>query len=225
MAGKGQKKSLLLVDLDGTLVDSAPDLAAAANKLLVELGHEPLPLAEVRAMIGGGLPLLGERALKARGIAYGPEFLPAATTKLRAYYGAAIAVETRPYPGVRETLGSLRAAGWRLAVCTNKPEELSRQLLAELQLDDYFEAVAGGDSFPAKKPDPAHPLGLLDLLGGKPGEAVLLGDGTADLLAARAAGIEEIWFSGGYGGAEAEALSPRRKIDGFSELLSLLETL
>ena len=208
MASKGQKKSLLLVDLDGTLVDSAPDLAAAANKLLVELGLEPLPLAEVRAMIDGCIRVLGERLLKERGVDYGPEFLPAAVAKLRAYYSAAIAVETRPYPGVRETLESLRKDGWRLAVCTNKPEGLSRQLLEELQLDGHFEAVAGGDSFPAKKPDPAHPLGLLELLGGAPAESVLLGDGTADILAARAAGIEEIWFSGGYGGAGGEGAGP-----------------
>ena len=225
MAGKGQKKSVLLIDLDGTLVDSAPDLAAAVNRLLVELGYDALPLEEVRGMIGGGLPTLGERALAARGVAYGPEFLPGAIDKLRRFYAAGIAVETRPYPGVREALTELRADGWRLAVCTNKPEALSRKLLDALQLDGYFQAVGGGDSFAAKKPDPAHPLALLKLLRAEPGEAVLLGDGAPDIEAARAAGIEEVWFSGGYGGAAAEALAPRRRIDVFPDLIPLLKTL
>lgn len=225
MAGKGQKKSVLLADLDGTLLDSAPDLAAAVNKLLVELGYEALSAESIRGMIGGGLPKLGERALAARGVTYGPEFLPGAIDKLRAYYAAGLAVETRPYPGVREALTRLRDAGWRLAVCTNKPEALSRALLEELQLDGFFQAVGGGDSFAGKKPDPAHPLALLDALGATPADAVLLGDGAPDILAARAAGIEEIWFSGGYGGAAAEALAPRRRIDDFSELEALLRTL
>lgn len=225
MAGKGQKKSVLLIDLDGTLVDSAPYLAAAVNKLLVELGYEALPLEDVRGMIGGGLPKLGERALAARGVTYGPAFLPRAIDKLRGYYAAAIAVETRPYPGARETLTALRETGWRLAVCTNKPEALSRQLLEALQLDSLFEEVAGGDSFAVKKPDPGHPLGLLRSLGAAPANAALLGDGAADIEAARAAGIAEIWFSGGYGGAAAEALGPVRRIDDFSELGPLLREL
>lgn len=225
MAGLGQKKNVLLADLDGTLVDSAPDLAAAANKLLVELGSEALPLERIRGMIGDGIPILGERALRARGIAYGPEFLPAAVEKMRRYYAAGIAVETRPYPGVRAALEALRGAGWRLAVCSNKPEGLSRALLEALQLDGFFEEVAGGDSFPSKKPDPAHPLALLETLGAKPEQAVLLGDGRNDLLAARAAGIAEVWFSGGYGGTAAEDLTPRRRIDAFSELPGLLESL
>lgn len=223
MAGKGQKKSVLLADLDGTLVDSAPDLAAAVNRLLVELDYEALALEEVRGMIGDGMRALVARALAARGVAHGPAFLPGAVERVMGFYGAAIAVESRPYPGVRKTLEALVADGWRLAVCSNKPERFCRALLEALQLDGFFAAIGGGDSFPAKKPDPGHPLGLLKALAADPAAAVLLGDGPNDILAARAAGIEEIWFSGGYGGAAAEALAPRRRIDAFADLPALLE--
>ncbi|MEX0923327.1 MAG: phosphoglycolate phosphatase [Rhodovibrionaceae bacterium] len=225
MAGLGQKKNVLLADLDGTLVDSAPDLAAAANKLLVELGSEALPLERIRGMIGDGMPALVERALTAREIAFGPEFLPGAVARMKAFYAQDIAVETRPYPGVRRALEALRAAGWRLAVCTNKPEKLSHALLQALQLDGLFAAVAGGDSYAERKPAAGHPLRLLEALGAPPEQAVLLGDGPNDILAARAAGIDEIWFSGGYGGGAAEARAPRRRIDGFAELAPLLERL
>lgn len=225
MAGLGQKKRVLLIDLDGTLVDSAPDLAAAVNKLLVELGSEALPLDAVHGMIGDGIPKLVERALEARGIVYGPEFLPKAVARYREFYAAGLAVETRPYPGAREALETLTAAGWTLGICTNKPEAPSHALLAALQLDGYFAAVAGGDSFAEKKPAAAHPLGLLKALGATPEEAALLGDGHNDILAARNAGIAEIWFSGGYGGEKAEALAPAHRIDSFAELPALLESL
>ncbi len=225
MAGLGQKKNVLLIDLDGTLVDSAPDLAAAVNRLLRELGQEALPLERILEMIGDGIPALVERALTASGIAYGPAFLPKAVDKMRGYYAADIAVETRPYPGARDALEALKAEGWRLGLCTNKPEAMSQALLSALGLDDLFDALAGGDSFPRKKPDPAHPLGLLKMLRAAPQQAALLGDGQNDILAARAAGLTEIWFSSGYGGAQAEALGPRHAIGAFDELPGVLRGL
>ena len=206
-------------------MDSAPDLAAAVNKLLVELGSEPLPLDRVRGMIGDGMASLVERALTARQVTFGPAFLPKAFERAKTLYAEGIAVETRPYPGVREALEGLTRNGCRLAVCTNKPEKLSRALLEALQLERYFAAVAGGDSFAEKKPAAGHPLGLLQALGAAPREAALLGDGHNDILAARAAGIAEIWFSGGYGGERAEALAPARRIDSFAELAGLWRSL
>ena len=187
----------LLLDLDGTLVDSAPDLAASLNRVLARPGA-PFTPAEIAPMIGDGAGVLARRAMAARGLPESPEMIQRFTED----YGAHAAELTQPYPGVLDGLRALTAAGWRLAVCTNKPEAAARTLLAALGFQDLLAAVGGGDSFPVRKPDPGHMLGTLRLAGGEPGAAVAVGDHRNDVAAARGAGLPCIFAAWGYGGPE-----------------------
>lgn len=188
----------LLLDLDGTLVDSVPDLAAAVNRLLASRGLAPLETAEVTAMVGDGAGALVRRAMAARGAEPDQD----AVRSFLEDYGAHAAVFTKPYPGVLPTLRALASEGWRLAVCTNKPEAPARRLLAQLGMLDLFAAVGGGDSFAARKPDPAHALATLERAGGAPGAAVMVGDHRNDVLAATGAGLPCIFAAWGYGPPE-----------------------
>ena len=185
----------LLLDLDGTLVDSAPDLLSATNRMMTARGLPGFRLAEVVAMIGDGVEALVTRALAARGLP--PD--PAAVRDFAADYGVHCAVETRLYPGVASCLHAMRAEGWRLGVCTNKPEAVARALLEALGLLELFAAVGGGDSFPVRKPDPQHILATLRAAGGAPSAAVMCGDHRNDVAAALGAGLPCIFAQWGYG--------------------------
>jgi phosphoglycolate phosphatase len=206
----------LLLDLDGTLVNSAPDLMSALNRLMAARGLAPFPLAEVLTMIGDGVAALVDRALAARGL---PPDL-AAVAAFSMDYGAHVAVETRPYPGVEPALRALQAAGWRLAVCTNKPEALARTLLGSLGLLDKVAAIGGGDSFPTRKPNPAHTLATLAAAGGDRSAAVAVGDHHNDVAAAAGAGIPCIFALWGYGPASAGADAAARAAN-FGEVPAL----
>ncbi len=150
---------------------------------------------ETAAMVGDGVAALVARAFAARGTA--PD--DAALDEFLRDYGAHAAERTRAYPGVEPTLDALLTAGWRLAVCTNKPAALAGALLAALGLAEKFAAIGGGDSFPARKPDPAHLLATLAAAGGEPGRAVMAGDHANDIAAARGAGLPCIFAAWGYG--------------------------
>lgn len=184
----------LLFDLDGTLVDSVPDLTAALNRLLRARGLAPFDAATVTGFVGDGVRALVERAFAARGAVADA----AAVTAYTDDYAAHASEATRPYPAVPETLAALCHAGWRLAVCTNKPEAPARRLLADLGLERFFAAVGGGDSFPARKPDPAHILGTLRLAGGERARALMVGDHRNDVQAAAGAGMPAIFAAWGY---------------------------
>ena len=185
----------MLLDLDGTLVDSVPDLMSAANRMMAARGLAPFTRREVTAMVGDGVPALVNRALAARGLP--PD--AAALAGFTADYGAHVADESRAYPGVEAGLRALQAAGWRLAVCTNKPEALARQVLDALGLLDQFAAVGGGDSYAVRKPDPGHALSTLAAAGGDRRAAVAVGDHHNDVDAAAGAGIPCIFALWGYG--------------------------
>ena len=144
--------------------------------------------------------------------------LAALVARYMPIYEARMTELTRPYPGAIETLRALKASGWRLAVCTNKPEAPSRAIVAGLGFEGLFEAVSGGDSLPVKKPDPGHLLGLLEVLGAAPDAAVMLGDSRNDVQAAPAAGLPAIAIAHGYGGTPAQALGADRLIESFDEL-------
>jgi phosphoglycolate phosphatase len=189
----------LVLDLDGTLVDSVPDLAAALNRLMAARGLARFSRAEVTGFVGDGVAALVARAFVARSQRQDA----AALAEFSADYAANAARETVPFPGVRETLERLAEAGWGLAVCTNKPEAPARSLLAALRLEGLFAAIGGGDSFPMRKPDPAHLLATLQAAGGVPGRAVMVGDHHNDVLAAAGAGIPSIFAAWGYGPASA----------------------
>jgi phosphoglycolate phosphatase len=189
---------IALFDLDGTLVDSAPDLHAAADRMAARLGLAPYRLDEIVGMIGDGVQVLVERALAARG----RPFDPAACRAFLEDYAANAAVATRPFRGIPETLDALARRGWRLAVCTNKPEGAARALLDALGLLDRFAAIGGGDTFPVRKPDPEHLVATLDAAGGEPARAVMIGDHRNDIEAAAGAGIPCVFAAWGYGAAE-----------------------
>jgi phosphoglycolate phosphatase len=215
-----QRNRTAVFDLDGTLVDSAPDLHAALDRMMARLGRPPFARAEVVAMIGDGVRALVERALAARSL----PFSEAALEGFSADYTARAAEATRPFPGVAEALARLESAGWRLAVCTNKPAAATAALLEALGLTGRFAAVGGGDSFPVRKPDPGHLRATLDAAGGAPDAAAMIGDHRNDVLAARGAGLPCVFAGWGYGPpamAEGAAAVARRP----EELPGLLERL
>jgi phosphoglycolate phosphatase len=186
-----------LFDLDGTLVDSAPDLHAAADRMAARLGLAPYRLDEIILMIGDGVHVLIERALAARGRPFDPNVYQ----RFLEDYAANAAVATRPFPGIPEALDALADAGWRMAVCTNKHEHAARVLLDALGLLDRFAAIGGGDTFPVRKPDPEHLFATLRAAGGAPARAVMIGDHRNDIAGAAAAGIPCVFAAWGYGPA------------------------
>ncbi len=217
--------SHVIFDLDGTLIDSAPDLAAALNRVLVEDGRRTLALAEVIGMIGDGAPKLVERALAATGALPGADGVGDIRRRFLAHYDTALAVETRPFPHVEETLARLRDEGWRFAVCTNKPTGPAEKVLAQLALADWFDAIIGPDRVAARKPDPAHVHAVLDEVGARHETAVMVGDSPHDVAAARQAGVAAIAVSYGYAGDEIHGAGAHLVIDSFLALPEALNRL
>jgi phosphoglycolate phosphatase len=206
------------LDLDGTLIDSAPDLAAALNRRLAAHGLAPHPLSAVKRMIGDGARMLLARGFSARGVTLDDAALTAEVAAFIPDYDAHSLDETRPFPGVVEALDALASRGFALAIVTNKPEAPTHTILRALGLDTHFATVAGGDSFPVRKPDPGHLAGALARLGIAPSEAVMVGDHRNDLLAARGAGAAAIYAAYGYGEEDHLALGAAAAIAGFGEL-------
>jgi phosphoglycolate phosphatase len=185
----------LLLDLDGTLVDTVPDLAAALNRLMRSRGLPAFGHDRVAAMVGDGVAVLVARAFAAN------ERQPdaGAVAEFSADYGAHVAVDSRLFPDVLPVLTGLVGDGWRLAVCTNKPEQAARALLDSVGVSPLLSAVGGGDSFPVRKPDPAHLLATLVRAGGTDDSAVMVGDHRNDVVAALGAGVPCIFAGWGYG--------------------------
>lgn len=217
------KRNALVFDLDGTLVDSIPDLEAALNETLREVGAPALPRAAVRFMVGDGTTALVSRALAASGL---PETLLAdRLARFLVLYEAAPVARSRIYPGVVETLAALRRDGRRLAICTNKPQRATLAVLRSLALDGFFAAIIGGDVLSAKKPDPRHLLGAVAALGAATGEAVMIGDNEHDVAAANAAGIPIILVRYGYARVPLSTLPVEIQIDDFAALPDALRRL
>jgi phosphoglycolate phosphatase len=212
------KGAVIAFDLDGTLVDTAPDLVGTLNLLLQEEGLAPLPLDEARPFIGRGAKWLIERGFQAANAALAPERVPALFDRFIAHYLAHIADESRPFPGVVEALSELKAAGARLAICTNKRTDLSVALLDALDLSRLFAAVIGADAAPASKPDPRHLETAVTAAGGVLDRALLVGDAATDAGAARAAGTPLVLVSFGYTEIPAKDLAPDILIDHFDQL-------
>lgn len=187
----------VVFDLDGTLIDSAPDIAATLNRVLAADGHAPVGLDELRTMVGDGAMQLLVRGFAARGAAAEPRHLQA----FIADYHVNSVRETQCYPGIVEALEALRAQGRLLGVCTNKPIIPATRILDTLGLSPYFTAVLGGDSVPYKKPDPRHLAATLAAM--EVVDAVMIGDHQNDIDAATGLGLPGIFVSWGYGQAEA----------------------
>lgn len=182
----------LVFDLDGTLIDSAPDLHAVANALLAAEGCAPITLAEARGFVGQGVSVFVERMRAARNLPQSAQ-APLLAAFLARYEGAVGL--TRPYPGVVAALERL-AGDHRLGICTNKPIAPTHAVLAHLGLDRYFESVFGGDSLAVRKPDPAPLVATLEGLGSGP--ALYIGDSEVDAETAAAAGVPFLLFTEGY---------------------------
>ncbi len=208
----------VVFDLDGTLIDTAPDLHAALVAVLAAAGRSGVTIDDVRHMVGDGARALVERGFAATGDPLPPAAVEGAVARFLGHYGAHIADLSRPFPGVDEALTTLSAAGARLGVCTNKPERLSRDLLAATGLAGRFAAVVGGDSLDVRKPDAGHLLGTLARMGAEPAGAVMVGDSANDVAAARAAGLPVVLVSFGYTATPARELGADAVIDGFADL-------
>ena len=212
-------------DLDGTLVDTLPDLHQALAALLREEGLVPPGREEVRRMIGDGARLLVLRALARTGRTPGERELQHWVDRYLALYEARGHVDSRPLPGARATLEILKARGIKLGVCTNKPQAPSEALLEAVDLRCLFDAVLGGDRVARRKPDPAHLQALLTQIGVAPGEAVMIGDSRNDLEAARGLGMPVVLLREGYGPDPRWALRPDHWIARLDELPALLARL
>jgi phosphoglycolate phosphatase len=214
---------LLVFDLDGTLVDSAPDLGAALNRMLRERGRPPLSPQQVKSMIGDGTAMLVARALQASGAERSES--AAALPRFLQLYEAEATRLTKPYPEVAETLAALRRRGYRTGVCTNKPQHATHTVLEGLGLLPLFDGIAGGDRFAVRKPDPGHLLGLIGELGSRADRSAMIGDSENDAAAAHAAAVPLVLMRYGYARGDLEALAAAALLDHFAELPQTLERL
>ncbi len=209
----------VLFDLDGTLIDSAPDLHVAANKLLKEENLHTISLEQIISMIGDGVPKIVERAFAATGYIMNEGELGGFVKRYLAFYEPHAANLTFPFPGGVECLKRLRLKGYELAICTNKPFNATQRILSGLGLTGLFSAVIGGDTLPGiKKPDPRHLLAALEIMKISPKNAIMIGDHANDVKAGRAAGIPVIICRFGYTNGPAENLEGDLVIDHFDEL-------
>ena len=210
--------SAVIFDLDGTLVDTAPDLTLALNHVLVKAGRDAVQGAAVRCMVGHGARALIVKGLEDTGGLLDDAEIDTMFEDFIEFYGANIAVGSRPFPGAVDYLARLQAAGIKLGLCTNKPQDLTEALTGALDLTRYFDVIAGGDRFAARKPDPLHVTGTLDLLGAAANETLFIGDSETDLKAARAAGVPIALVTFGYSRDPVESLSPDAVIESYEDL-------
>jgi phosphoglycolate phosphatase len=205
-------------DLDGTLVDTAPDLVGALNCVLYERRLAGLPLKTARLMVGRGARALIEQGFAAAGAPLQPDEAPTMVERFIEIYAGRIARESRPFEGVEAALDVLASAGAALSVCTNKRTDLSLALLDALGLTSRFAAVIGADRTPAPKPDGRHLVTAVEAAGGVIGRAILVGDSASDVGAARAAAAPSVVVSFGYTEIAPADLGGNHLIDHFAEL-------
>ncbi len=218
------RPGMVLIDLDGTLVDSVPDLSHCVDAMMARLGLGPRGEAAVRQWVGNGVERLVARALI--GQLDGepdPAEMARALPIFLELYAANTAARSRLYPGVREGLDWLQARGYRLGCVTNKAAQFTEPLLATLGIRDAFDLVVSGDTLPEKKPSPLPLLHAARHFGVEPAEALMLGDSVSDVKAARAAGFGVICVSYGYNhGQDIRGAEPDAVIDSFTQLGELL---
>jgi phosphoglycolate phosphatase len=209
------KGATIVFDLDGTLIDTAPDLTRALNHILTRCGYAAVSAAAVRASVGHGIRVMIEETLRRLETADDVDEMLA---EFLLYYESNVARESRPYPGAITALKRLASQGAMLAVCTNKRQYLSRLLLQELHLEDYFSAIAGRDTFAVAKPDPGHLTGTIKLAGGDPSRALMVGDSDVDVQTAKAARVPVILVGFGYAATPLAGLEAEATIDHFDQL-------
>lgn len=217
---------LVVFDLDGTLVDTAPDLIASLNHTIAAADLAPVGYEDLTHLVGHGARAMIERAFRLRGQPLDEAGLAPMMQRFLTYYGDTMPGDSRPYPGLDAALDRLTDAGFTLAVCTNKPEAMARRLLEGLGMTRRFAAITGGDTFTVRKPDAAHLTGTVERAGGDLAATLMVGDSLNDCLVARNAGVPVLGVPFGYSDAPIEDLNPDRIIQHFDELTpALVETL
>jgi phosphoglycolate phosphatase len=211
-------RAIVVFDLDGTLVDTAPDLIHTLNAVLESENFPVVPFESARSMIGGGIRALLERALAESGQCPGEAAMDALFARYIRRYQDHIADHSRPYPGLAGALDRLSAHGFTLAVCTNKYESLAVRLLDKLGLTARFAAICGQDTFAVKKPDPDALRLTIARAGGDAAHAIMVGDSETDIHVARAAGIPVVGVDFGYARVPMADLKPDRLIGHFDAL-------
>lgn len=215
----------VLFDLDGTLIDSAPDIRAAVNELLARRDLGPLDLDQVKSMIGNGVRKLVERAFAATAGPLPPAELDAQYMTMIDIYGRHLVKLTTLLPGAADALASLAGAGMALGLVTNKPQRFIETILDHFGLSAAFGAVIGGDAGVATKPAPDMLFAAMEELGVQPWDTIMVGDSGSDVAAARAAGVLVVLRSGGYTATPAEALGADIVISGLGDLAGALPAL
>ncbi|MDX8514494.1 phosphoglycolate phosphatase [Mesorhizobium captivum] len=215
----------ILFDLDGTLIDSAPDITAAVNELLAGRDLAPLRVDQVKAMIGGGVTKLVERAFAASGSPLSSSALEEANRAMAPIYRRHLTGLTRLMPGVREVLTHFHLNGTAMGVVTNKPQLATREILLHFHLTEYLGAIVGGDAVTHLKPAPDALLLALDQLGVEPTDTLMVGDSSSDVGAARAAGMPVILLRGGYTQVPVEEIGADLVCDSLLDLPSAMQKL
>lgn len=219
-------QNIIVFDLDGTLIDTAPDLLDSLNHALASGGVPTVDPVTHRAHVGFGGRVMIERAFLAQQRVLSPEHLAQLLETFLAHYTAAIPGRSAPFPGAVDTIARFRQAGWLLAICTNKTERLAKSLMRGLALDSEFAAVCGADTFDHRKPDPRHLFETIALAGGAPDRALMVGDSRTDIDTAKAAGIPVVAVDFGYTDRHVREFEPSRVISHFDELtIALAERL
>ncbi|MCB1382897.1 MAG: HAD-IA family hydrolase [Notoacmeibacter sp.] len=215
----------ILFDLDGTLVDSVPDLRTAVNAALAAEGHAPLSDADVRLMVGLGAAKLVERAFAARAVPLSADALALRTARMLDAYADCLTENTKALPGALEMVAAYHRARVKIAVVTNKPQAPARTILSRLGFADHVDAVIGGDTGPARKPAPDMLLHAVQGFGLHPSRALMVGDTAHDVEAARAAGMAVLVVEGGYTARPAAQLGADSVLASLSALPQAIERL
>ncbi len=217
------KLDTVVFDLDGTLVDTAPDLLRATNAILTAHGRRSVSLPELRAMVGQGARVMIDRGFRLTGEPLDESQREPLFQDFLEHYSANIAVDSQPFPGVLDLLKALKVEGIAMAVCTNKLEPLSVRLIEELGLAHYFGAIIGPDTIGIAKPDPAPLFEAVARSGGSADKAIMVGDSETDIKTAKAAAIPALAVSFGYTDRHVSTFEPEHVIDHFDEAWAILD--
>ena len=212
------RPALIVFDLDGTLLDTHADLVESLNHTIADLGLEPVSYDDLTHLVGQGARVMIERACRLRGHPLESAAVPRLLERFVAHYAGNMPGHTEPYPGLVAAMDRLKAAGYRLAVCTNKMESLAFGLLDKLDLVGYFDAITGGDTFEYRKPDARHLTGTIDRAGGDIARTVMIGDSVNDIAVAKNAAVPSIAVPFGYSDVPVSSLDPDVIIMHYDEL-------
>jgi len=209
---------LVIFDLDGTLIDTAPDLIDSLNYTVEAVDMAPFTFEDITHLVGQGVRVMIRRAFELRELALDQATEDRLFDRYMEHYKAGMPGRSKPYAGVIDCMDRLSAAGMKLAVCTNKIEPLAFPLMEGLGLLERFEVMTCGDTFPVRKPDAGHILGTIERAGGDPAMTVMIGDSISDIRAAQNAGIPSVAVTFGYSDVAVETLNPSHIISGYDQL-------